>query len=89
MHGAFQNHELDLWTSSQCYQSRRGSTAWNTVDDQTVGTPRTLHGVRAMRGILRHSVLEIFDVDLYGMIGGYLACIATTGATRDEGQEEQ
>ena len=21
-HGAFQNHELDIWTSSQCYQSR-------------------------------------------------------------------
>ena len=51
MHGAFQNHERDIWTGSQCYQSRRDSTAWNTVDDQTVQTPRTLHVVRAMRGI--------------------------------------
>ena len=34
------------------------STAWNTVDDQTVETPHTLHVVRAMRGILRHPVSE-------------------------------
>ena len=27
MHGAFQNHERDIWTSSQRYQSRRDSTA--------------------------------------------------------------
>ena len=53
-HGTFQNHERELWTSSQRYQSRRDSTAWNTVDDQTVETTRTLHGVRVMRGILRH-----------------------------------
>ena len=89
MHGAFQNHERDFWTSSQCHQSRRGSTAWNTVDDQTVKTPRTLHGVRAMRGILRHPVSGISDVDPHGTIGGHPACIATTGATRDERQEEQ
>ena len=89
MHGAFQNHERDIWTSSQCHQSRRGSTAWNTVDDQTVETPPTPHGVRAMRGILRHSVSGISDVDPHGTIGGHPACIATTGATRDEGQEEQ
>ena len=89
MHAVFQNPELDIWTSSQCYQSRRGSTAWNTVDDPTVETPRTLHGVRAMRAFLRHSVLGISDVDPRGTIGGHPACIATTGATRDEGQEEQ
>ena len=89
VHGAFQNHERDIWTSSQCHQSRRGSTAWNTVDDQTVETPRSLHGVRAMRGIFRHSVSGISDVDPHGTIGGHPACIATTGATRDEGQEEQ
>ena len=66
-----------------------GSTARNTVDDQTVETPYTLHGVRAMRGILRHSVSGISDVDHHGTIVGHPACIATTGATRDEGQEEQ
>ena len=42
-----------------------------------------------MRGILRHSVSGISDVDPHGTIGGHPACIATTGATRDEGQEEQ
>ena len=65
------------------------STAWNTVDDQTVETPHTLHVVRAMRGILRHPVSEISDVDPHGTIRGHPACIATTGATRDEEQEEQ
>ena len=89
MHGAFQNHERDFWRSSQCFQSRRGSAAWNTVDDQTVETPRTLHGVRAMRGILGHSVSRISDVDPHGTIGGHLAFIATTRATRDEEQEEK
>ena len=64
------------------------STAWNTVDDQTVETPRTLHVVRAMRGILRRSVLGITDVDPHGTIRGHPACMATTGATKDE-QEEQ
>ena len=52
MHGAFQNHERDIWTSSRGDQSRRDSTAWNIVDDQTVETLRTLLAVRAMRGIL-------------------------------------
>ena len=89
MHGPFQNHERDVWMSSRCHQSQRGSTAWNTVDDQTVETPRTLHVVRAMRGILRHPVSRISDVDPHGTIRGHPACIATTGATRDEGQEEQ
>ena len=59
------------------------------VDDQTVETPCTLHGVRAMRGILRHYGSGISDVDLHGTIGGHLACISTTGTTRDERQEEQ
>ena len=31
-HGAFQHHERDIWTSSRCDLSRRGSTVWNTVD---------------------------------------------------------
>ena len=47
------------------------------------------HGVRAMRGILRHPVSGISDVDPHGTIRGHPACIATTGATRDEGQEKQ
>ena len=76
-------------TSSRCHQSLRGSTAWNIVDDQTVETTRALHGVRAMRGILRHPVSGISDADPHGTIGGHPACIATTGATRDEGQVEQ
>ena len=83
------DHERDIWTSSQRYQSWRGSTAWKTVDDQTVETTRTLHGVRAMRGIPRHPVSGISDVDPHGTIGGHPACIATTRAMRDEGQEEQ
>ena len=58
------------------------------MDDQTVETPRTLLAVRAMRGILRHPVSGISDVDPHGKIEGHPACIATTGATRDEGQEE-
>ena len=64
MHGAFENHGTAyIWTSSRCDQSRGDSTAWNTVDDQTVETPRTLHGVRGMRGIIRHPVSGISDVD--------------------------
>ena len=81
--------EQNIWTSHRCEQPRGDSTAWNTVDDRTVETPRTLHGVRAMRGIIRHPVSGISDVDPHGTIGGHPACIATTGATRDEGQEEQ
>ena len=41
--------------------------------------PERLNG--AMRGILRHSVSGISDVDPHGTIGGHPACIATTGAT--------
>ena len=52
-------------------------------------TTRKLHGVRAIRGILRHLVSGISDVDPRGTIRGHPACIAMTGATRDEGQEEQ
>ena len=89
MHGDFQNHERDIWTSSRYDQSRGDSTAWNTVDDQTVETPRTLHVVRAMRGILRHPISGISDVNPHGTTGGHPACIATTGETRDEEQEEQ
>ena len=89
MHGAFQNHKRQKWTSSRGDQSRGDSTAWNTVDDQTVETLRTLHVVRAMRSILRHPVSGISDVDPHGTIRGHPACIATTGATRDEEQEEQ
>ena len=64
-------------------------TAWNTVDDQTVETSHTLLAVRAMRGILRHLVSGIPDVDPHGTIRGHPACIATTQETRDEGEEEQ
>ena len=77
-------------TMSGIYGRARGdSTAWNTVDDQTVETPRTLHVVRAMRGILRHPVSGISDVDPHGTIRGHPAGIAAMGATRDEEQEEQ
>ena len=69
-------------------QSRGDSTAWNTVDDQTVETPRTQLAVRAMRGILRHLVSGIPDADPHGTIRGHPACIAMTGTTRDEEQEE-
>ena len=43
-----------IFGRAQCHQSRGGSTAWNTVDDQTMEALCTLHGVRTMRGILRH-----------------------------------
>ena len=39
--------------------------------------------------ILRHLVSGNSDVDSHGAIGGHPYYIATTGATRDEGQEEQ
>ena len=42
-----------------------------------------------MRGSLRHPVSGISYVDPHGTIRGHPACIATTGATRDEDQEEQ
>ena len=38
---------------------------FKTMNDQTVETPRTLHGVRALRGIL-HPVSGISDVDPMG-----------------------
>ena len=76
MNGALQDHERDIGTSSRGDQSRGDSTAWNTVDDQTVETPRTPHGVRAMRGFLRHPVSGISDVDPHGTIGGHPACVA-------------
>ena len=82
MHGVFQNHERDIWTSSPCDQPRGDSTTWNTIGGQTAETPRPPHGVRAMRGILRHLVSGISDACLHGTIRG-------TGATRDAEQEEQ
>ena len=85
----FQNEERDKWTSSRCDQSRGDSTVWNTVDDQTVETPRTLHVLRAMRGILRYPVSGISDVNPHVTTGGHPACIETTGETRNEEQEEQ
>ena len=85
----FKTHERDIWTSSRCDQSQGDSTAWNTVDDQTVETPRTLHGVRAMRGILGHSVSGILMLIPMGRSEGHSACIVTKGATRDEEQAEK
>ena len=81
MNGVFRNHERDPMDEP----SKQPPRGWNTVDDQTLETSRT----RAMRGILRHPISGISDVDPHGTIGGHPACIATTGATRDEGQEEQ
>ena len=55
-------NEWDLWRSHQGDQSQGDSATWNVVDDHTVVTSRTLHAVRAMSGILRHTGLGIFDV---------------------------
>ena len=49
----------------------------------------TLHAVRTMCGILRHTGSGIFDVDPHGTTRGHPAGIAATGATRDEKQEAQ
>ena len=57
-HGAFQNHERDIWTSPRWDQPRGDSTTWNTIDGKTVETLHPLHVVRAMRGMLRHSVCD-------------------------------
>ena len=89
MNGQFQNHERDLWTGHQGDQPRGDSATWNVVDDQKVETSRTLHVVRAMCGILRHTGWGISGVDPYQTTRGHPVCIAVTGATRDEGQEEQ
>ena len=89
MHGVFQNHERDFWTSSRCDQSLRDSTTWNTIGCQTVETSLPLHGVRAMRGCLRHLVSGIFDADPHGTVRGHPECTATTGATRGGEQAEQ
>ena len=62
----FQNHERDRWTSHRGDQPRGDSTTWNVVDDQTLEASRTLHAVRAMCGILRHTASEISDVDPCG-----------------------
>ena len=70
-------HQRDLWTS---HRSNKHGGRLNGM-----GQP----AVRAMRGIIRHPVSGISDVDLHGTIGGHQACIATTGAPRDEEQEEQ
>ena len=48
---------------------------------------RTLHVVRALCGILRHTGSGISDVDPHGATRGHPACIAATGATRDDEQE--
>ena len=88
MNGTFQNHERDLWTSHRSDQPQGSSTTWNIVDDQTVETSRTLHAVRAMCDILRHTEPGIFDVDPHGTTRGHPACIAATRATRDEKQEK-
>ena len=88
-HGAFQNHERDIWTSSRDDQCRRDSTTWNTMGGQTVESSRPLNGVRAMRGFLRHPVSGIYDADLHRRVRRHPACTATTGATRDEEQAQQ
>ena len=41
MHGALQNHERICGRALNATSPRGDSTAWNTVDDQTVETPRT------------------------------------------------
>ena len=88
MNGTFQNHERDPWTSHQSDQPRGSSTTWNIVDDQTAETSRTLHVVRSMCCILRHTGRGFFDIDPHGTTRGHPACIAATRATRDEEQEK-
>ena len=73
MYGAFQNHERALDATSPGETQRHG-TLWTIKQWKTT---RKLHGVRAMRGILRLPVSGISHVDPHGTNGGHPACIAT------------
>ena len=65
------------------------SATWNVVDDQTVETSRTLHAVRAMCNIIRHTGSGNSDVDPRGTTRGHPAGMVATGATGEEAHEEQ
>ena len=62
MYGAFQNHERALDATSPGETQRHG-TLWTIKQWKTT---RKLHGVRAMRGILRLPVSGISHVDPMG-----------------------
>ena len=86
MHGAFQNHDWDIWTNSQCPPVRRHGTLWTIKQWK-----RLAHYLRFVQcaAFFDTSVSGIPDVDPHGTIRGHPACIATTQETRDEGEEEQ
>ena len=65
-------------------EAQRHGTLWTIKQWK-----RLAHYMVYVRCILRLTVLGISDVDPHETIGGHPACIATTRATRDEGQEEQ
>ena len=60
--GTRQIHDRDLWTSHQGEQPWGDSATWNVVDDQMVEMSRTLHAVRPMCGLIRHTGSAISDV---------------------------
>ena len=78
-HCVSQNHERDIWTSSRRDQPQGDSTTWNTMDGETVETPRPLHDVRAMRGILRHPVPRTSDAEDHERDGDELFAVKGKG----------
>ena len=89
MKGNFHNHQRDLWTNHRSDRPWKDSTTRSVVDGQTEGTPRTIHDVRAMCSILRHSGADMLDVDPHGTGRGHPAHSGVTRATRDVEQEGQ
>ena len=74
-HGAFQNHGRDIWTSEATSpgENQRQGTLWTTEQWKRFA----------------HYVLYVRCAAFFDTVRGLPACIATTGATRDEEQEEQ
>ena len=88
MNSIHQTNEWALPTSHQGDQLRGASATQNVVDDQTVGASYALHAIRAMCGSLRHSCSETPGFHPTGTARGHSACIAATGTTRNEEQNE-
>ena len=85
MNDLHQTNELDLWTSRQADQNReiqRHRTLW-TIKQWELLAHHMLHVRCAATGS------GISDVDPHGATRGHPACIAATGATRDDEQQEQ
>ena len=89
MHRVFQNHERDILTSSQCHQSRRGSTAWNIVDNQTVETPRPFcphgHGSTMMHATPQQSLY--WECSTCSTTSGLTVPLNVQGQLKDVDQE--